>query len=241
MGYFQKLLAALTPYSLVVSLLYLFGYWSSFDVNILEYIAISDVIKSALTPLLYALIFVSIVVILGNAVGVPLAKYMSPGNSRNRPEAKYFRTILWICLVFVLAAACFVVLFQSGSSRWVIVATLSTVLVPFLVGDASFAKGYCKHEKLRMLVVNVLAVLSLYSFGWGAVDAQYVKSEGKTVSINGQETELIYVGWAGEFLFLWDQSKNSVVARSKSSIQVLEHMVSPDKPLISLSNTETKT
>ena len=32
-------------YGFIVSMLYLFGYWSTFDINILEYIEISDVIK----------------------------------------------------------------------------------------------------------------------------------------------------------------------------------------------------
>ncbi|EGQ8002280.1 hypothetical protein [Vibrio vulnificus] len=241
MGNYQKILAVLTPYSLVVSLLYLSGYWSSFDVNILEYIAISDVIKSALTPLLYALIFVAFGVVLGNAVSVPLAKYMPPGGGRHHPSAKYFRAMLWIGLGFLLIAVCYVIFFQSGGSRWLRVAAFSMVFMPFLIGDASFAKGYLKHDQLRILVVNILASLSLYSFGWGAIDAQSAKSEGHQVSINGKETELTYVGWAGDFLFLWDQSKNSIVARSKSSIQSLEKVVSSDKPLISLLDPEPQT
>ena len=241
MGNYQKILAVLTPYSLVVSLLYLFGYWSSFDVNILEYIAISDVIKSALTPLLYALIFVAFGVVLGNAVSMPITKYMPPGGGQHRPEAKYFRAILWLGLGLLSLAIFYVIFFQAGGSRWLRVAALSMVFIPFLIGDASFAKGYLKHDHLRILVVNILASLSLYSFGWGASDARSVKSDGYLVSINGKETDLTYIGWAGDFLFLWDQSKNSVVARSKSSIQFMEKAVESDKPLISLLDSETKT
>lgn len=241
MGNYQKLLAVLTPYSLVVSLLYLFGYWSSFDVNILEYIAISDVIKSTLTPLLYAFIFVAFGVALGSAVNAPLAKFMPPGGGRHRPEAKHFRAILWLGLGVLFASICYVVFFQSGNSRWLRVAALAMMLMPFLIGDASFAKGYLKHDQLRVVVINILASLSLYSFGWGASDAQSVKSEGHLISINGKDTGLTYVGWAGDFLFLWNQSKNSVVAYSKSSIQFIENVVEPDKPLISLLDPETKT
>lgn len=41
-----------TAYGFVVSMLYLFGYWSTFGINILEYIEISDVIKLSIYPIL---------------------------------------------------------------------------------------------------------------------------------------------------------------------------------------------
>src|SRR5207253_7010755 len=45
-----KLLSLITPYAIVVSLLYLFGYWSSFGINILEYVSFPDVLKLAIYP-----------------------------------------------------------------------------------------------------------------------------------------------------------------------------------------------
>src|SRR5258707_5408740 len=45
------LVSFIVPYALVTSLLYLFGYWSSFQINILEYVSLPDVIKLAIYPL----------------------------------------------------------------------------------------------------------------------------------------------------------------------------------------------
>ena len=239
MGNYQKLLATLTPYSIVVSLLYLFGYWSSFDVNILEYIAISDVVKSALKPLFSALIFIVLAATLGNIISAPLTMYMPPGGGKHLPIAKYFRAILWIGLGLLLIIIFYQIFFESGGYRWLRIATLSMGFTVVLVGNASFAKEYLKHDKLRKLVVNVLASLLLYSFGWGAVDAQNVKNEDHFVSINGKETKLTYIGWAGDFLFLWDQNKNTVVAQNKSTIQFMENVIEQEKPLINLSDIST--
>jgi hypothetical protein len=47
-----KIIYFATSYGFVVSMLYLFGYWSTFDINILEYIKISDVIKISIYPIL---------------------------------------------------------------------------------------------------------------------------------------------------------------------------------------------
>lgn len=47
-----QFLTLVVPYALVVSLLYLFAYWSSFGINILQFVSFSDVIKLALYPIM---------------------------------------------------------------------------------------------------------------------------------------------------------------------------------------------
>ncbi|MGF1841553.1 MULTISPECIES: hypothetical protein [Vibrio] len=240
MSSYQKFLAALTPYSLSVSLLYLFGFWSSFDINVLEYIAISDVLKSALSPLLYALLLVAVGVALGNLFSTPINKYMPPGGGKHLPEAKYYRALIFVTLLMLFVAIFYIIFFETGGARWFKVAALSMMFLPIVIGDASFAEGYLKHKQSRVIIINILASLSLYSFGWGASNAKVIKSEGKVVSINGVETELVYIGWAGDFLFLWDDKKNMVVARNKSTVHSIEKKLKENKPLISFLYSENK-
>jgi hypothetical protein len=40
-----KILPFLAPYAILICVLYLFGYWSSFGINILEFISFSDVVN----------------------------------------------------------------------------------------------------------------------------------------------------------------------------------------------------
>jgi len=40
-----------TAYVVVVAVLYLWGYWSPFNINVLEYLSLADVVKAAAYPL----------------------------------------------------------------------------------------------------------------------------------------------------------------------------------------------
>lgn len=44
-----------TLFGSVIAFLYLLGYWSTFDFNILEYISISDILRITILPILFAL------------------------------------------------------------------------------------------------------------------------------------------------------------------------------------------
>lgn len=45
----------MTAYALFISICYLWGFWGHFDINILNYISVSDIIKSAIWPMIVAL------------------------------------------------------------------------------------------------------------------------------------------------------------------------------------------
>ncbi|MFC1562333.1 hypothetical protein ACFL4Q_04985 [candidate division KSB1 bacterium] len=61
----KKYLWLAAPYFIAVGLLYLWAYWSSFGINILEYAALSDVVKVAIIPVGSAFFFILIGFILG--------------------------------------------------------------------------------------------------------------------------------------------------------------------------------
>ncbi|MFA6055433.1 MAG: hypothetical protein WC769_08670 [Thermodesulfovibrionales bacterium] len=52
----SKYISIVTPYGFVVASLYLFAFWGSFRLNILEFASFSDVIRLALYPLAISLI-----------------------------------------------------------------------------------------------------------------------------------------------------------------------------------------
>lgn len=236
----QKFLAVLTPYSLVISLLYLFGYWSSFGVNVLEYIAVSDVLKSALYPLLYASASIVIGVGISNLLIAPMTKTIPPGAGKDLPEAKYVRGLFWGVFLLLILAILYIIFFESGLTRWLSIGTLFMLPATLIVGDALFAEEYIKDKKKRSTIVNAMLFVLILSFGWGAMDAEKVKKSDQVVIINGKKSENSYVGWAGNFLFLWNQNKNSIVAKNKSGIKSIELVILPSKPIIDLSDNVKK-
>jgi hypothetical protein len=236
----QKFITFIAPYSLVVSLLYLFGYWGTFNVNVLEYIALADVIKNALYPLIYSSIFIIIGLTIGSLVTVPLTKLMPAGGGADLPEAKYFRLLFRFMMLFILALALYTIFFEVGNARWFKVAVLVNIPVIVMIGNAEFATDYISNKKLRILIVNILSVSLLFSFGWGAVNAERAKSSERTVTINGEQTNEKYVGWAGNFLFLWDNSKHTLVVKSKSTIKSMEFSMPVKSAIIDFPSTKEK-
>ncbi|MGR5094248.1 hypothetical protein ACPV5O_14515 [Vibrio maritimus] len=232
----QKVLGILTPYSITTSLLYLFGYWGSFDVNILDYIALSDVVKAALYPLLYSSILVIVVIIVGNMLTMPLEKHMPAGAGKNLPEAKYFRFLLWFFNLVFSAVILYTIFFVAGLSRWFSIAAFSMLFIPSIIGDAHFASDFIGHRKTRVIVLNIMMGVLVYSFGWGAINAKGVKEDTKTVIINETTYQVGVIGWAGDYLFLWEDVSKSVHALNKSSVSEFLFSVQPDKPIFTFSD-----
>jgi hypothetical protein len=230
----QKVLALITPYSLLVSLLYLFGYWGSFGINILEYIALSDVLKSAMSPLLYSSLLLFIGFSIGNLLSVPIIKYMPPGGGKDLPEAKYFRWMFRGVMALIAVVIAYKIFFESGNYRWFSIAALSMVIIPSIVGNASYFENAIPIKQIRVLIINVFLSVSFYAFGWGAIDAELAKNNDNTLKINEVVSEYSYIGWAGDFLFLWNKSEATVITKAKSTIQSIERNVKNERPIIDL-------
>ncbi|MUH73193.1 hypothetical protein [Psychrosphaera haliotis] len=218
--------------------MYLFGFWGTFNVNVLEYIALTDVIKNALYPLIYSSIFIVFGLTIGNVVTAPLSKKMPAGGGKDLPEAKYFRWFFRLMALVIVAFALYLIFFEVGNTRWFKVAVFLSVPVIIMIGDAEFAKDYINNKQLRVLVVSILSVTLLYSYGWGAVHAERAKVSDQIFKINGKISNQKYVGWAGGFLFLWDNSKGTIVVKSKSTIKSMELTMPVKSAIIDLSRAE---
>ncbi|WP_186172045.1 hypothetical protein [Vibrio chagasii] len=236
----QQVLALLTPYSLFISILYLFGFWSSFNVNVLEYIALSDVLKSAMTPLLYSALLVTVGFSIGNMLGMPLAKHLPAGGGQHLPVARYVRLAFKVMFWVLLSAIIYQIVFDSGNYRWFKVAALSMLIVPVIVGDARELEDYIPYKHVRVIVVNVLVAVAVYAFGWGAIDAKAAKTNEQDLKINGLEVEHQYVGWAGDYLFLWDNKNSTVIAKAKRTVDSIEFSVTEEKSIFERYTTINK-
>ncbi len=227
----QQILTLLTPYSLFISILYLFGFWSSFNVNVLEYIALTDVLKSAMMPLLYSALLATVGFSFGRMLGMPLSKSLPPGGGQHLPISKYIRWLLRLAFLSLVLAIIYQIVFESGNYRWFTVAALSMLILPVLVDDAGVIEDFIPHKNVRVVIANVLVAVAVYAYGWGAVDAKEVKSNEQNLKINGSKVEYKYVGWAGDYLFLWDTKSNTIIAKAKRTVDTIEYKVLEDKSI----------
>ena len=86
---FSKIIYFATPYAAIASLLYLFGYWSTFELNILEYVSMSDILRLSIYPMATSLI----VAIIGFTVGASIPPHSS------KPTNKITIWVTYICLL----------------------------------------------------------------------------------------------------------------------------------------------
>ena len=68
-----KIFYFVTPYAFLSSFLYLVGFWSTFDINIFEFITISEIILITAYPLFLSLIGI----LIGFAIGLMLTEGVS--------------------------------------------------------------------------------------------------------------------------------------------------------------------
>lgn len=94
---YKKYIAIVIPYAGLVSTLYLLGYWGSFNVNILEYVGLQDLIKLALFPFLGA--FIMLLIVYGMQEIIQW-KLISPGGGSNSALGRLFNKY-WFILLYL--------------------------------------------------------------------------------------------------------------------------------------------
>ena len=122
---FKKLASWAILYAVLVSFLYLFGYWGEFEINIMEFAGFQDLARISVYPLIGA--FLSVL------VGVSISKLLSfeklppggGGGSRfGRIVRKHWRLLVTLNIVLIIG----IIHFFSSQSKWLIVAILLLVL-----------------------------------------------------------------------------------------------------------------
>lgn len=168
----------LGPYAIVVSSLYLWGYWGAFEVNILEYIGISEIVKSAIYPIASAFAFFAIGAVLGEALAPTL--HLPPGGGANTTVGKLLRRLAPILVTTYLLAV--TLLFLTGPvEKWRTLPVLFAIAVYLPLKSTDLLRSEFKSDGARSIVVFLIAALVPFAYGRGVLEANDVL-EGKKFS-----------------------------------------------------------
>ena len=211
----------LSLYFASVGVLYLWGYWSPFGVNILEYISLTDILKSTVYPIASAFFFLALGVMIGQVTHI--GPSLPPGEGKNTLPAKFIirhkRALIILYIIGTLA-----LLFFGPVEKW-------QLALPLLI--AAPITAYARHSNIlenqipaetpRDICLFFLVILPLISFGHGQLKATAVL-EGKSfdyVIDNAAITKNTdplqntrFIGHAGDFYFFLEP-KNSSLTISK--------------------------
>lgn len=220
-----------SAYFFSVAMLYLWGYWSPFNINVLEYVILSVVIKTAAYPIASVFIFMAIGALMGEAM-FPEG-FMPKGGGANTKTGVLLRrfapTLATVYMVFV------VMLFLFGPiEKWRVLPVLLAIPTSLALKEAEALHTLIKSERARGVVLFLLAALPPFAYGHGALRASDIIT-GKTYSyviseVQGyayqsdaqRDVRLRYVGKAGEQYFLYSPEVRSVLVLPIGESKVIE-------------------
>lgn len=218
----------LAPYALVVSTLYLWGYWGTFDINVLDYIGLSDVVKAAVYPILSSFTALAI----GALMGEVLSPRIEPGGGAHTPIAKFVRKLAPVLAIAYLILFVGIALY-GGSIKWHLLPTLIALLVYLPVKETDLLAKEIPADGLRSIIIFLLILLGPYAYGHGRLEADDVIQGNKyravisalpttgLVASRKAEERSRFVGKLGDRFAVYDPVAHSVSLIAASELKVL--------------------
>lgn len=224
-------------YFVSIGVLFLWGYWTTFNVNILEYLSLTDVVKYTAFPIAISVISSGVSAAFGGIIGNSINSIAGQDGAKNSRLGlsirKFVSKLSPLPMVLYLCGTVWLWLF-GPTYKWLLLPFLIAVpLVSFAMKHGLFAT-LIRHDGNRLAVMLVLATLPGLSYNQGFVKAtsilegesfSYVASkvEGVDVGDNAPPNERPrFLGHAGDFLFFFLPDKEALVIRHIDATMTLQ-------------------
>lgn len=173
MAAIKTITAFVAPYSVFLAVLYLIGYWQTFDINIFQYVGITDILSSALLPLTLILLTSVISLLMANTHNAIVIKALE-----DMPESEFSvkSSVGWKIfkqfVIIIYAFFCVFLISTDWKYKWPILPLTLTIPVAFIIPVhrvkfiPSLSSGW---NKSLIILIFVLMPLS-YCIGWKLSD-----------------------------------------------------------------------
>ncbi|MCW5669406.1 MAG: hypothetical protein KIT86_07070 [Hydrogenophaga sp.] len=160
-------------YFITVGLLYLWAYWGTFHVNILEHAGLSDVVRAAAQPIASTFVFWIVGSLFGHwlSTGEETPGVDAKAHRASRTPSRVRYTVYTFALAFIGAG----VFFTSPAILWILL-PMAAVAIATRVLPSSWAREIVPSEGPRRLLVGIFVALPLFAFAQGKFRADMVKS-----------------------------------------------------------------
>ncbi|HIF5642079.1 TPA: hypothetical protein ACX3DU_004565 [Vibrio parahaemolyticus] len=232
----SKLDLSLVVYGLTLfsGVSYLWGFWLNFEVNILSYIALTDVIKASVYPALPALAILAFYSAMDGFNSMSKGEhdmYVAEGGV-SRGYAYFLKVYCALCFLLGLGNAIFLIVVNEGYFRLLgIYPLVSICLFLYLVFSNKFLLSI--PVKSRVFVISVICFLPTYLFNKGYTNGslvsdhnavgQYVVADGYCSSSEGNKFRFISV--MGDKLFATSSKDESICVRKAEDFLLVKYNV----------------
>jgi len=216
-------------YALLITVLYMHGFWSSFKINFLEFMGFMELVERTVyiiittsTFLIVSAFFVSYF-IRPEELGPSLSNNSKELHHRlNRIEYYFVITTGFTgLLIFTMSA------FYTGSQdRWAALGGLVAALLSRKVLALSEALGllsFISNFKLRVTITFIALMILAGSYGYGVRDANLHKQNIIEVTVHSDVVEYGYLGKLDDYLFFWNDSTSEVVVVAAQSVNEIRY------------------
>lgn len=215
-------------YFIVVGFLYLWGYWSSFDVNILEYINLTDIVKVTIIPILtsFGAFFIGLIAsqVFGGSNPLP------PGGGRDTPTGKFLIKYESVILGIYLLIVCLLFLF-GPIRKWYSLPVLIAIPLAIALQRQAFLRDLFPSNSAHMFTMYILCILPFYAYGHGLMNAddliqgrkyKYIElsNEKLRADLNAPASKQFKViGFMNGYMFLTPSDGKTVIAARFESLE----------------------
>lgn len=214
-------------YFMTVGVLYLWGYWPSFGINIFEYVTLSDVIKVAIIPVGSVFVFVLAGFFMGE---VSVGGRLPEGGGKETRVGRFLnRTKKWLIVLYLVVV--YLVLFYPIPNKWLFLPVLIMWVFYFPLKSVGFLKEIA-NDSVRSLLISAVVALPLYSFAIGKINADKIlkgsNCQYAEVGKDGEKQKLKFLGFANQYVFFLSMNNEDVVVARIADLSPLYlHLLKP--------------
>ena len=207
----------LTLYVTTVGVLYLWGYWSTFNINIFEYLSLSDVIKQSFIPM--ATTFAATAFALVMVRVLPSQQEISKTDVPDTPTMRFLK----LAGILSLPLAILFALYTHDANIWIYLAYLAALLLAYLLEKSWILKAVAPVKDVHPLVFIYLLQLLFLGYALGhtnanriidGTDYEYLISPVTGIDVPHNSTpqqRLRLLGYAGNLMFLFNPTTKVIV------------------------------
>ncbi len=209
-------------YFVSVGVLYLWGYWATFDLNIFEYVGLSDVVKVAIIPVGSVFIFI----LIGFAVGELTVSDMFPEGEGKETRVGIFLNKNKGVLISLFSFLLLVLVFYPSPEKWRVLPIVLLIPIYFVLKKAGFLREI-NNDSARSLVISAIVALPLFSLAQGKLNAQKILDDEsyRYTKAEWSNKDMKYLGHASKYVFFLSvDNQELVIARDEdvSPLKLLE-------------------